>query len=389
MHVLEAIALLLLLPVSVFFAEVVLGIAVPRRSRLVGGDRGRIAILIPAHNESSMIAATVRSIRDQLDPHDRLLVVADNCTDNTAGLAAAQGAEVIERQDTSHRGKGFALDFGIRHLALAPPDVVIIVDADCALSPGCIDQLARTCRQSGRPVQALYLMRSWPGAPVSVQIAEFSWLVKNMARPLGLHCLDFPCQLMGSGMAFPWVKLWAADLATGHIVEDLKLGIDLACAGSPPMFCPDALVTSEFARSAQGAASQRTRWEHGHLSVILREAPRLLWHALAARSMSALALAIDLAVPPLALLTMLVGFTWIASLIAALAEGRPTVLAIASIPCALLVIAVMLAWWGYGRGVLALRSIPHAALYAVRKIPLYARFIVTRQKAWVRSKRGE
>jgi hypothetical protein len=38
---------------------------------------------------------------------------------------------------------------------------------------------------------------------------------------------------------------------------------------------------------------------------------------------------------------------------------------------------------------LALRSIPHAALYAVRKIPLYARFIVTRQKAWVRSKRGE
>jgi cellulose synthase/poly-beta-1,6-N-acetylglucosamine synthase-like glycosyltransferase len=382
-------AFLLLLPVSVFFAEIVLGIAVPRRSRLMSGDRGRIAILVPAHNESSMIAATVRSIRDQLDPRDRLLVVADNCIDDTAGLAAAQGAEVIERQDTSHRGKGFALDFGVHHLALAPPEIVIIVDADCALSPGCIDRLARTCRESARPVQALYLMRSWPGAPVSMQIAEFSWLVKNMARPLGLHCLDLPCQLMGSGMAFPWAQLRGANLATGHIVEDLKLGIDLACAGSPPVFCPEALVTSEFARSPQGAASQRTRWEHGHLGVILLEAPRLLWHALAARSAASLVMAADLAVPPLALLTLLLASTWIASLVVALVEKRPAVLEIASIPCALEAVGVLLAWWAYGRGVLALRNLPLAAFYAVRKLPLYARFLVTRQKAWIRSKRGD
>jgi cellulose synthase/poly-beta-1,6-N-acetylglucosamine synthase-like glycosyltransferase len=383
----EALAILLLLPVSVFFAEIVLGIAVPRRVAREVGDRGQVAILIPAHNESSLIAATLRSITPQLRAGDQLLVVADNCTDDTASVAVAEGAQVIERRDESRRGKGFALDFGVRHLATHPPDIVIVVDADCALSVDCIERLARLCRQRNRPVQALYLMRSWPGAPSRMQIPEFSWLVKNMARPLGLHALDLPCQLMGSGMAFPFAQLHAANLATGHIVEDLKLGIDLACAGSPPLFCPGALVTSEFARSVQGSASQRTRWEHGHLAVILRDAPRLLQHAVVTRSVDSLALAVDLAVPPLALLALLAGAAWLMGLIASIINNRPAILEIASIPCALLTIAVLLAWWSYGRRVLALRSIPHAFIYAVCKIPLYARFVVTRQKAWVRSKR--
>jgi cellulose synthase/poly-beta-1,6-N-acetylglucosamine synthase-like glycosyltransferase len=384
---LQALALLLLLPVSVFFAEIVLGIAMPRRAMPESPARGRLAVLIPAHNEASLIVATLRSITPQLHAGDRLLVVADNCSDATASLAAEHGAQVIERRDESRRGKGFALDFGIRHLAADAPDVVVIVDADCALSADCIDRLAQLCRQRERPVQALYLMRSWPGAPSRMQIPEFSWLVKNMARPLGLHALGLPCQLMGSGMAFPFAQLRAANLATGHIVEDLKLGIDLACAGSAPLFCPEALVTSEFARSAQGAASQRTRWEHGHLGVILRDVPHLLRHALLARSVDSFALALDLAVPPLALLALLIGATGLAALIAMLLGRGTAALAIAAIDCALLGSAVLAAWWVYGRRVLALRTIPFAAVYALGKIPLYARFLVTRQKAWVRSKR--
>lgn len=63
-------------------------------------------------------------------------MVADNCTDDTARLASAAGAEVIERHDALLRGKGYALDFGVRHLAQQPPDVVIVVDADCQVAEG-------------------------------------------------------------------------------------------------------------------------------------------------------------------------------------------------------------------------------------------------------------
>ena len=75
-------------------------------------------------------------------------MVADNCTDDTAAIARAAGAEVIERQNATLRGKGYALDAGIRHLTANPPAVVIIVDADCLVAGGTIDLLSRRCGSS-------------------------------------------------------------------------------------------------------------------------------------------------------------------------------------------------------------------------------------------------
>ena len=66
------------------------------------GPRLRVAVLMPAHNEAQVIADTLRSIIPQLSDNDRLLVVADNCTDDTAAIAKDFGAEVIERQDETH-----------------------------------------------------------------------------------------------------------------------------------------------------------------------------------------------------------------------------------------------------------------------------------------------
>jgi hypothetical protein len=64
------------------------------------------------------------------------------------GIAARAGAEVIERFDPDRRGKGYALDFGVRHLSTRPPEIVVIVDADCIVEGDAIDRLAR---QSQRP----------------------------------------------------------------------------------------------------------------------------------------------------------------------------------------------------------------------------------------------
>ena len=123
--------------------------------------------------------------------------------------------------------------------------------------------------------------------------------VKNWVRPLGLMALKLPCQLMGTGMAFPWDVVRSADLASGRIVEDLKLGLDLALSGSPPLFCPSAVVTSEFSVSVKGADAQRERWEYGHINLILTLAPRLLYLAILRGNLGLLALTLDMAVPPL------------------------------------------------------------------------------------------
>ena len=311
--ILCGVALVLLLPVTILFVEVVSAVTAPRTQRSDSGERRRLAVLMPAHNEIALIGGALRSIRPQLLACDRILVVADNCVDETAAAARAEGAEVIIRTDPERRGKGYALDFGVRHLERDPPDIVVIFDADCQLKPETIDRLARLCARTGRPTQALYTMCSPNGAGIMTRIGEFAWTVRNTIRPTGLKRMGMPCQLMGSGMAFPWMRIRNATLATGHIVEDLKLGIDLAHAGAAPLFCPQAEVISYFPASKEGVSSQRTRWEHGHLSIILSEFPRLLLRSLRNRDARLLAMALDLIVPPLALLMLQVLTVWVAS----------------------------------------------------------------------------
>ena len=138
------------------------------------------------------------------------------------------------------------MDFGLKHLSQDPPAIVIVIDADCRIAEGTIDQLAATCAATHRPVQALNLMTAPDESPINYRVAEFAWRVKNWVRPSGLNALNLPCQLMGTGMAFPWELIRSADLAHGSIVEDVKLGLDLAQAGSPPLFCPSAEVKSHF-----------------------------------------------------------------------------------------------------------------------------------------------
>ncbi len=380
-------ALLLLLPAAFLCMEVLLAVTKQVGGLREAGERGRLAILMPAHDEASIIAATLRSVLPQLGPSDRLIVIADNCSDDTAKVASAAGAEVIVRTDSTRRGKGYALDFGVRHLERDAPKIVIVVDADCQVAAGSIDRLARMSARTEGPVQALYLMHASRQASPRTRIAEFALTVKNQVRPSGLYRLGLPCQLMGTGMAFPWPCISAANLATGHIAEDLKLGIDLARAGTPPMYCPDALVTSTFPESTAGIQTQRTRWEHGHLGVILVDAPRLLLDSILKTDLRLFALALDLSVPPLALLVLQLSAVWFASAVYWASTKAQIPLLIASCAIVLLGLAVMLSWVRFGRHIVSLTDLAHAVSYAFWKIPVYAKFLVARQLDWVRSKR--
>src|SRR4030081_161784 len=147
----------------VWFFEVVAGYFALRKERTssVAAPRAlshRTAVLIPAHNEGAGILPTIRDIQAQLGPQDSILVVADNCTDDTAAIVRAAGVEVTVRADPARRGKGYALEFGVRHLRLNPPDVVVIMDADCRLGENALRHLSDSARDSGRPLMSLYSM---------------------------------------------------------------------------------------------------------------------------------------------------------------------------------------------------------------------------------------
>lgn len=382
-----ALSALFLVPSAVLLAEVLLGMKRSRHAPSDAGTRPRVAVLVPAHNEARTIVGTLRSIASQLLSSDRLVVIADNCADRTAALALREGCEVVVRRDSEHRGKGYALDAGVRYLRADAPEVLIVIDADSRIAPGFIDRVAQRCIASSRPVQAQYLMLAAPDAALKTRIAALAWLVKNFLRPCGLHRLGLPCQLMGSGMAFPWRCISTARLATGHIVEDLKLGIELALRGYPALFCPEAIVTSHFPSSQEGLRTQRERWEHGHLGVILSDAPSLFWRALRRGNLGLLALALDLCVPPLALLVLIL--TGVAAMDIALAmTGNGLLpLGLSMLALSMLVAAVLAAWSADDRRNASLGALSLSIAYAVSKLPLYLRFATARQTEWVRSQR--
>jgi cellulose synthase/poly-beta-1,6-N-acetylglucosamine synthase-like glycosyltransferase len=389
---LTVLASLLAIPVAVLFAEIIASLIGPRRERFPPRFRkmgGRIAVIIPAHNEGMQLVSTLDDVKAQLTSADRLVVVADNCSDDTAAIARTAGVDVVERRDTTKIGKGYALDCGLRYLSANPPDIVVMVDADCRVAPGTIDRLVDICAMAHRPVQALYLMVAPEGAPISHQVAEFAFRVKNWARPLGLATLRMPCQLTGTGMAFPWNATRAVDFATGAITEDLKLGLELTAAGYPPLFCPSAQVSSVFASTAKGADTQRKRWEYGHVATIVTNGPRLLFMALWHRNLALLALTIDVIVPPLTLLVSLLALLVLISSVALL-FGVPSTPMQISIACLLgFALAIFLVWLKFGRDILPIRAIALVPQYVFWKVGLYRRFMLGKtDRQWTRTDRG-
>ena len=388
---LVVVAGLLAIPTAVLCLEIIAAIALPQRQstmRTGNGTRPRVAVLVPAHNESAGLLPTLADIQRQLLPGDRLLVVADNCTDDTATVASAGGAEIVERHDATKLGKGYALDYGLRHLSADPPAIVIVIDADCRLEDGTIGRLALTAATTGRPVQAVDTMISPPQSAINHQVAEFAGLVKRWLRPLGLHALGLPCQLLGTGMAFPWDVLRSVDLASGSIAEDLKLGLELSLAGHSPTFCPSACVISEFPSSIKGTETQRKRWEQGHIEMVVKDIPRLSYQAITHGNGSLLILALDSAVLPLSLLGILISGVFAITALTAFFGLSSVPLIISTATLLGFIVAIALAWLKCGRDVLPASRILSIAPFVIEKLGLYRQILSGKSAAqWDRTDR--
>lgn len=347
----------------------------------------RTTVLIPAHNEAGLIGATVSALARQCGPMTSILVVADNCTDATAALARAQGAQVVERHDLSRRGKGYALACGRDALAALPPDCVVVLDADCVIEGAGVEALSALAVASGRAVQSRNLQRPVAGGAPSAQISGFAFLVKNLVRQRGMMRLGGVAGLGGTGMAFPWSVFADAPLATDELAEDLAFGVWLTHTNRPPMFV-EAVHTWSDPASGQDLMVQRNRWERGFLRTARRHAIPLVLSGIVRFSRSRVWLGLHLLVPPLALLFALSGaLLMIVGILAALGGGMAPPAALA---CAIVAAAgaTALAWAREGRAQVSGAALLRAPAYIMMKLPLYRTMLGRGEAGWVRTRRS-
>jgi cellulose synthase/poly-beta-1,6-N-acetylglucosamine synthase-like glycosyltransferase len=342
--------------------------------------------LVPAHDEELTIATAIGSVLPELAPEDRLIVIADNCSDRTPDIARAHGALVIERVEPARKSKGYALRYGLQWLAKEPPEVVVVLDADCTVSPGTVDRLARRAHESGRPVQARYIVEFPSDADRLAAVSAFAFLVKSL-RPRGLQRLGLPCALMGSGMALPWFLIDKATLDGESLVEDLQWGLNLTLAGYPPLYCPEAAVTPRHPRQRNAVMSQRRRWEHGHLTTLLVQAPRVVARGLRSGRLHLIAVALDLCVPPLSLLMLLTTVALSGAWLVTRSGGSWMPVELMGLAGALVSLTVASVWWKFARMWVPVTTLLMAPWYVLWKVSLYCDLLWRRQRAWVRTER--
>jgi hypothetical protein len=177
-------------------------------------------------------------------------------------------------------------------------------------------------------------------------------------------------------------------LATGHVTEDMKLGVDLAIAGYAPQFLPEVRVSSAFPLDTGAAKVQKSRWEHGHLATLTEELPGLARAALRSGDPALIVMTMDLLIPPVALYFLVLAVTVLITVLAAILWPVWYVAAVlACLAAGCFGLAIGLAWFGFGRHLLSVRELLGTPLYALWKIPVYVAYFLKKRSGWVRTKR--
>lgn len=346
----------------------------------------RFDVFVPAHNEAQVIARTVASLR-QLDwPGYRIVVIADNCSDDTAAVARQAGADVIERQDATRRGKGYALAFGFSQMSLSGADAAVVVDADTVVSPNLLAAFAARIETGAQALQANYGVLnpddSWRTRIVTIAYGAFHAVRSRSRERLGLSC-----GLRGNGICLTRALLDEHPFNVYSMAEDLEYGVRLGLAGIRVHYVDEASADAELVSAERSARSQRQRWESGRYAVAKRYAGPLLRRAIARRDPCALELALDLLTPPIGYLGA--GAVLLAALAGAgIALGlSANWLLVAILFVAILAAHVLRGWQLCPLGGRALLSLAYAPLFVIWKIITLIRQRGNRD--WIRTDRDK
>ncbi len=191
--------------------------------------------MIPAHDEESGIAATVQSCRSLEYPESlfEVLVIADNCSDQTASIARQQGATVVERQDPEQKSKGHAIKFLIDQIQMsgrfAQLDALVVIDADTTVSADLLLAFAGSIESGEDWIQCFYTVAN-PDTSWRTRLMAYAFCLFNGVTPLGQSALGLSAGFEVTACASPLV---ASNRCRGGVLASLKTWNTPGTCGSP------------------------------------------------------------------------------------------------------------------------------------------------------------
>ncbi len=240
----------------------------------------RYAVLICARNEESVIGYLIDSIRAQDYPAElvTVFVLADNCTDATARVAADHGAVVYERFNKKLVGKGYAMECLMEKLKAEydPFDGYFVFDADNLLEPDYITQMNRTFSDGYEIITSYRNSKNYGDNWISAGYGL--WFLREAAFLNHPRCLlGTSCAVSGTGFLFSHAVLedcggWPFHLLT----EDIEFTIHNITRGRKIGYCGAAVYYDEQPTKFLQSWHQRMRWARGYLQVFGKYGTQLL-----------------------------------------------------------------------------------------------------------------
>lgn len=356
-----------------------------RQARACGSGQ-RFAVLVPAHDEETVLPRALQSLAALDYPRDLVdvWVVADNCTDATAELARRHGAETRERCDATLIGKGHALQWLLGEIAASGRvyDAFVVVDADSVLSANFLTEMATALNAGARVAQGYYTVLPLRGTRAEALRGAALALVHHL-RPLAKEAFGGSCGLKGNGMCFDRALLERFGWPSAGLAEDVEFHLRLVAAGFRVAFVPRAVVYGEMPATLREAGTQNERWEAGRLATVRRLALPLLWRGLRRRSPAMVDAAVEQLMPPLSVpvaVALLCGA-------GGLLLGLPLVWLTAAASLAAVGIYVVVGLALARASAAEWRALLAAPIYVAWKALVYARSVRPREREWQRTGR--
>ena len=240
----------------------------------------RLTVLVPAHDESLTIAAALQSLWNQTRPPEKVVVVADNCTDDTARIAREHGAQVFETIGNQEKKAG-ALNQALTELfrSVDERDVVMIMDADSIISADFLEVGMARLADAPALIAVGGLFGGEPGAGLVGQLQrnEYARYQRTIARRRGRVFV-----LTGTASLFRAYALKAVADSRGELIpgdpghvydtlamtEDNEMTIALKSLGAKMVSPMQCQVVTELMPAWRALWRQRSRWQRGALENI-------------------------------------------------------------------------------------------------------------------------
>ena len=346
-------------------------------------------IVVPSHNEEEGIGRTVKNLLALNWPADKfpVLVIADNCSDQTADKAREAGATVIERYDEKLRGKGYALARAFdASNADGKAQAVVVVDADTIVSSNLLQAFAARLEKGALAAQAHYGVAN-PDASWRTRLMAIALGMFHKVRSTGRERLGLSCGLRGNGMCFHHKLLSEVPHDAFSVVEDLEYGIRLGLAGHRVHYAAEAEVLGEMVSGEKASRSQRTRWEGGRKAIRKQHGLSLFLQAVERKDAVLFDLGMDVWTPPLSTLAMWTVVTAFVGAILFWLDGRAMSLHLGQVMCVGLALHVIRGWAVSGTGIKGLGTLALAPAYVAWKVLLKIKGQTAPPKEWVRTQR--